>query len=496
MNKKTEVLIVGAGPVGLTMGIELARYGVQVRIIDQSAEPSDKSKALVVWSRPLELLERAGVSADLIEAGYKVSAVKISAGTKNIASLAFDTLEARTKYPYALMIPQNETERVLGQHLKALGVTVERSATLMGFVDSGDKVVSTIRHSDGKEESVESGWIIGSDGAHSLVRHQLGMEFLGETSPINWILADIHLENRPRTPEIDIVWHADGVLALFPISENRYRIIADAGNAAENSGHPSEPTLADVQAILDTRFGGVRATEPIWISSFRINERKVKDYSAGRAFLAGDAAHVHSPAGGQGMNTGMQDAINLAWKLALVVHGTAPASLLESYSAERSPVAEQVLKVTGRATTMSTLTGEVAQFFRNHTAALVLGLSPVRKLAAGLVSEISVGYGDSPLNAGGHHGHPSPGERAPIRSDETPVGAGNVPRFALFADPAGMPADLLPHYAGILEPALRKPFDATGLWLVRPDGYVALSTKAGDWDAVSTYLNRQLMAKV
>lgn len=246
-----------------------------------------------------------------------------------------------------------------------------------------------------------------------------------------------------------------------------------------------------MQAILDRRFpGGVRATNPIWLSSFRINERKVADYRAGRVFLAGDAAHVHSPAGGQGMNTGMQDACNLAWKLALVVHGIGSESLLDSYSAERSPIADQVLKVTGRVTSMATLTGKLKQPLRNHAAALVLGLPMARKFAADAASEISIGYPRSPLNAPGGRRDPLPGYRAPIRTTEPPVGAGNTPLFALFAEPDGMPSNFPGRYLNLLEPTLREPYHPGGIWLIRPDGYTALAAKAGNWNAVTTYLDR------
>ncbi|HMD22049.1 MAG TPA: FAD-dependent monooxygenase [Alloacidobacterium sp.] len=487
---QTDVLIVGAGPVGLVMAIELARYGVAVRIIDKAPERTDKSKALVIWSRSLELLERSGCSAALVDAGYKVTSVNITADKKPIAHLALDKVP--TAYPYGLMLPQNETERVLDEFLNTLGVKIERTVELTHFTSSADSVVSTLRHADGSEETVETSWLIGCDGAHSTIRHQLGMEFKGDTLLIDWVIADIHLEGFPRTPEINIAWHSDGVLVTFPIAEDRYRIIADAGTAAEASAPPAPPTLEQVQAILDKRFpGGVRASNPIWLSAFRINERKIAEYRSGRVFLAGDAAHVHSPAGGQGMNTGMQDACNLAWKLALVVRGVGVESLLESYSAERSPIAEQVLKVTGRVTDMATLTGGMAQSLRNHVASLLLGLSPVRKLAADITSEISIGYPNSPLNAGHGLGHdtPAPGDRAPIRKNEPTTSAGNTPRFALFAKADGIPSDLLLRYANILEPTLREPFHPSGLWLVRPDGYTALAAKRGDWNAVTEYLD-------
>ncbi len=471
------------------MAIELARYGVAVRIIDKSPERTDKSKALVIWSRSLELLTRAGCSKGLVDAGYKVSSLNISAAGKSIAHFTFEGLS--TPYPYGLMIPQSDTERVLDEFLNSPGVKVERSVELTQFTASDDKVVSTLRRADGAEEIAETPWLIGCDGAHSTVRHQVGMEFHGETSLINWILADIHLEKIPRAPEVNIFWHSDGILLIFPIAEDRFRIVADAGVVPENADPPAEPTLEDVQAILDKRFpGGVRATNPIWLSSFRIHERKVADYRAGRVFLAGDAAHVHSPAGGQGMNTGMQDACNLAWKLALVVHGLGSEGLLDSYSAERSPIADQVLKVTGRLTSVATLSGKVMQSLRNHAAALVLGVPLVRKFAAEAASEISIGYPQSPLNAPGRHRDPSPGQRAPIRATEPPVGAGNTPLFALFAEPDGMPSNFPGRYVNLLELTLREPYHSGGMWLIRPDGYTALSAKAGEWKAVTAYLDR------
>lgn len=485
---KTSALIVGAGPVGLTMAIELARFGVSVRIVDKASRRTDKSKALVLWSRSLELLERSGVSRHLVDAGYKVEGVAISADKEPVGRLTMDGLP--TAYPFALMLPQSDTERILEEFLNGLDVQVEREIELLNFKDDGERVEVKLRHADGTEETTETSWLLGCDGAHSTVRHLLGKEFHGETSLIDWLLADIHLEGVTRTPEIGIGWHSDGVLATFPIAENRYRIVADAGTAHNASARPPEPTLADVQDVLDKRFpGGARATDPVWLSSFRINERKVADYRGGRAFLAGDAAHVHSPMGGQGMNTGIQDACNVAWKLALVVQGYVPESLLDTYSPERSPVAEAVLGVTGRITSVATIKNKLGQFLRNHTASLILGMSPARKFAAQLASELSVGYPHSPLNAHGKGPSPHPGERAPISQQESPVGGGNAPQFVVFGEGANIPADVQARYGSLLEPALHRPFTPEGLWIVRPDGYVALSAKAGDWHAVSTYFD-------
>lgn len=485
----TSVLIVGAGPVGLTMAIELVRYGVRVRLVDLAPVRTDQSRALVIWSRSLELLERAGCSAGLVKVGYPADSVVLSTGERTIAGFTLNGLE--TKYPYALMIPQNETERVLEEFLNSLGVKVERPVEWTGFTTSQDQVVSVLRHPDGGQEILETSWLIGCDGAHSPVRHALGMEFCGETMLTDWILADVHLKGLPRKPEISIIWHSDGVLALFPISEQRYRVIADVGAPGAGTGGRSDPTLAEVQALLDRRFPGpVLATEPVWLSAFRINERKVADYRSGRVFLAGDAAHVHSPAGGQGMNTGMQDACNLAWKLALVVRGLAPDRILDTYTAERGPVAEQVLKITGRLTTVATATGEIARFLRDHTASLILGLPPVRRFAADIVSEISVGYPHSPLNVPPGYHDPLPGKRAPIRANEPPIGAGDTPRFVLCASTEGLPSGLLDRYDGLIEPTVREPYHPEGLWLVRPDGYVAVAARSDDWSAVTGLLDR------
>ena len=228
------------------------------------------------------------------------------------------------------------------------------------------------------------------------------------------------------------------------------------------------------------------------MTTFRINERKVENYRVGRIFLAGNAAHVHSPAGGQGMNTGMQDAFNLAWKLALVQRELAAAEpLLESYNIERSAVGEQVLQDAGNLTKMATLRGDVSQFLRNHIAALVFGLSPVLRALASKMSELSIGYPISPLTPpAANHGlaSPAPGERAPVLDKINPVGAGTTPRFALFGQADANGEALIKKYSDLLEPGFRPPFAEGHIWLVRPDGYVATVTKHHDWAQIEYYL--------
>jgi len=489
---KVSVLVSGAGPVGLTMAAELARYGVSVRIVEKAAERTDKSKALVLWSRTLELMDRMGGAAPFVAAGLKATAANITSGKEKIARIELGGVPS--PYLFALMLPQSETERLLEEYLNRLGVTVERSVELCGFSASSDGIVATLRHADGREETVESSWLIGCDGAHSTVRHQLGMEFIGDTLPSNWILGDLQLTGVPSPGEIDIIWHSDGILALFPITQTRYRVIADVTPTPNGAPRP-DPKLEDIQAVLDARGpGGIRGADPIWLAAFNINERKVASYRKARVFLVGDAAHIHSPAGGQGMNTGMQDACNLAWKLALVCRGICqPEPLLASYSQERSAVGEEVLRNANRMTEAALIRGEFKQALRNHVVALILGLSPVRAMAARELSEESIGYPDSPLNGPGAHllGGPAPGERAPIRQGETPVGSGDTPRFALFANlEQEASARLLARYPNLLDPEIRAPFRDGGIWLVRPDGYVALAIRHANLDELDMYLNR------
>ena len=238
---KVDVLVAGAGPVGLAMAVEVARYGLSVRIVDKAAERTDKSKALVLWSRTLELLDRAGCSQGLIDAGGKVLGVNIVEGSTQIAHLVLDRVA--TPHPYALMLPQSETERLLDEHLNANGIQVERGVELTKFAASADQVVCTLRHADGREEQLEASWLIGCDGAHSTVRHQLGLEFIGDTLPSNWILADVHLSGLPWQGEIDIVWHADGVLAIFPSRKT----------AIESSPMSAMPLLAPIRLCRKSR---------------------------------------------------------------------------------------------------------------------------------------------------------------------------------------------------------------------------------------------------
>ena len=391
-----DALIVGAGPVGLTLASALSHQGLTYRLIEKNAVPTDKSKALVLWSRSLELFAPLGLTQAFIDSGNKAKGGSVHADGKRIVH--FELTGDDSPFGFPLMIPQNETERVLIKHLQSHGATIERQVELVSFVEGPESVVCQIRDADGREESVETSWLIGCDGAHSTVRKSAGIPFTGHAEPNDWMLADVHIQGVLPEDEVSVFLHAEGALVFFPITRDRFRMIADLGQA-DASARRADPTLADAQAKVDERGpGGLILSDPIWLSNFRINERKVEKYRLGRVMLAGDAAHIHSPAGGQGMNTGMQDVFNLAWKLALAQRGQGRTeTLLDSYSLERSAIGDQVLKAAEAFTTIATLRNPIARSLRNHVAPILTSFQFVRDKVRRNWSEISINYRHSPL---------------------------------------------------------------------------------------------------
>ena len=255
MATETDVLICGAGPVGLALAAELTRYGLAVRIVEKIPQRNDKSKALVIWSRTLELINRMGCVEKFLATGLHSPGANISSGKERIAHINFDG--ADTPYPFALMIPQNETERLFEEFLNTLGVPIERDVELTAFTAAPDHVASTLRHADGREEKIETPWLAGCDGAHSTVRNQLALPFSGTTQPSDWMLADVHLTGVPNPDQTNAFWHSAGVLIIFPITPGRFRVIADAGLTDAKNVRP-EPTLEEMQAVLDQRGPGGR----------------------------------------------------------------------------------------------------------------------------------------------------------------------------------------------------------------------------------------------
>lgn len=357
-----DVLVVGAGPVGLTLAGELARHGVRCRIIDRLPLPLPYCRAIGVTPRTLEVWEDMGVAREMIDAGLWLE------GSRSIINggPAHDAREPFPDLPYGrLGLPQYETERILARHLGGFGVEIEHGVTLTALAQDEDSITTQLGRTGGEVEDATFAYVIGCDGAHSAVRRALGIAFEGDAYPMQFMLGDVHIAwDLPRGLMFRALRPVEGgapdMFIAIPLPERgRYRVtilapaeLASAGDT--DHGIQSEargPTLEEIQAVADRLVPGRPAVSDLrWSSIFRISMRLAERYRQGRVFIAGDAAHIHPPTGGQGMNTGIQDAYNLAWKLALVVKGAAPKVLLDSYEAERRPVGVEVVARTRAAT--------------------------------------------------------------------------------------------------------------------------------------------------
>lgn len=395
-----DVLIVGAGPVGLALGCELLRQGVSCRVIDLLDAPVVYSKAAVVHARTMEILETLGVAEAMIERSKLIHGLSVYADGKRVVHSVLDQIDS--PFPHIYGVSQHDTEAVLSQKLAAGGVTIERSLRLASFTQDEDGVSASLLRADGSVHSVRTRWLIGCDGAHSTVRHGLNLEFAGAAYEERIVQTDAmvkwprHLED----DEILVFLAPDGPIACFPFfRDGRYRILKFYTEAAPDS----EPTLLTFQQMLAAQLPGTEVTDPAWIIGFRIHHRLAERYRMGRVFLAGDAAHIHSPAGGQGMNTGIQDAHNLAWKLALCARGVARPQLLDSYEAERRPQAQELLRGTDLATRAA---GQVVKFrnpvavnLRNGFMSLVSRLDFFRANLSRSMSMLDRNYRQSPIVA-------------------------------------------------------------------------------------------------
>jgi 2-polyprenyl-6-methoxyphenol hydroxylase-like FAD-dependent oxidoreductase len=406
-----DVLIVGAGPVGLTMACELARNCVKFRIIDKMATPSTTSRALAIFPRTLELFQMTGVVDSVLEAGHQLNGIILHNRSGEIGHIGFSTIPSR--YRFAISLPQSETERILIEHLAKLGIDVERQKELVDLSQSADAVQTVIRDSAGREEELESGWLIGCDGAHSSVRHLLGLPFEGGAYSETFLLGDVKIDGHHDHVHVHLFLTGEGLVGIFPFRGGRCRIIVNTPMEAETEA-AGDPCLEEIQAIVARRTkSGMRLTDPVWLSRFHISHRKIPNFRSGRVFLAGDSAHIHSPAGGQGMNTGIQDAVNLAWKLALVIRKKSSDSLLNTYNEEREPVAKMVLSLTDRLTRLATVQGTFGQQLRNTLLPILTGIHTVEDRIAETMAEVGIHYRRSSIVVGktGHAVHA--GDRAP-----------------------------------------------------------------------------------
>lgn len=390
---ETQVLVAGAGPTGLTLACELLRRGVPARVIDKAAGPATTSRALVVHSRSLELLEGIGASPELVKRGNRLHDANIYADGQRVVRASFDELDS--PYPYVLGVSQVETEAVLRERLAVFGGKVEWGVELAAVAQDDKRVLASISSATGAAEMVRVPWLIGCDGAHSAVRKAVGLPFEGDAYEERFLLADVKIEWGLPLDEVHAFLHADGPTVVIAMPGGRVRVIGTVGPETPGEG---PPTLDEVQLLMDKRnCAGARIHDPVWTSRFRIHHRLVPEYRRGRVFLAGDAAHIHSPLGGQGMNTGMQDAVNLGWKLALVAQGKAQPGLLDTYQAERRAVAEGVVRATDAATNVATLRNPVGRALRDRLAGLLGSLEVVQRRAARQTSGIVIDYARSPL---------------------------------------------------------------------------------------------------
>jgi 2-polyprenyl-6-methoxyphenol hydroxylase-like FAD-dependent oxidoreductase len=419
------VLVVGAGPTGLTVANELARHGAAVRIIDRDPAPHVTSRALVVMPRTLEIFDDIGVVDEAVEVGNPVSGLTITFKDKKVVFDVEGMLtgpQNYTAYPRLRTLSQHDTERILTESLANRGVQVERGRALTDLTQDGEAATVSLRGHDGSVETVRCRWVIGCDGAHSAVRRAAGIPFEGKTYTDEFIMADAELDWELAHGPLYGFPSPAGIFAAFSMpGENRYRIFGNVKPGPEGpSAEYSEPTHEEFQAMLDQRVGfGAKVVKEHWVTRYRVHSRNVPRYREGHVFLVGDSAHVHSPAGAQGMNTGIGDAYNLAWKLALVERGVADESLLDSYHAERHPVGVQLLKTTDRL--FSAIAGQnpLSRIARGRIApqiaTRVLTRPSVRRWFVGTLAQLRIHYPHSPLNAeDGNRWRdaPAPGERA------------------------------------------------------------------------------------
>ena len=369
--KNTDVLIVGAGPTGLTLAASLISRGIQATVVDAQATAAHTSRAAAVNARTLEVLEGLDVARRLVKEGIQAPRFTIRDRSRILIRLDFSGLT--TNYPYTLLVPQNVTEKLLNDRLTELGGAVVRSKVLTSVAEDGEGVTATFDDGD----TIRARYVVGADGIHSTVREQAGIGFEGGHYDESFILADVHLSGEAPVEEVVLFWATAGLTVVAPLPDGTYRIVAPVADA------PEEPSVEFVQQVLDERglgAGRVVVTDVVWGSRFRIHHRVAHTYRAGRLLLAGDAAHVHSPAGGQGMNLGIQDAIALADALASVLAG-GPESALDEYSDARRPIARQVVALTDRLTRLATLP-RAARPIRNAAIGLAGRVPAVRRALA------------------------------------------------------------------------------------------------------------------
>ncbi|MBX2987083.1 MAG: FAD-dependent monooxygenase [Bdellovibrionaceae bacterium] len=512
---ETDVLIVGAGPTGLMMASQLARHGVRFQIIDRQTDRSKESRALVIHARSLELLQNLGLSESFLKTGRPSIGLEIYTNGQKRVQADFGDIGAKdTPFPFIFFLSQAETERLLREDLKSRGVDIEQPAELLSFASSDQGVVAQVRGADQVVREVRSRYLIGCDGAHSPVRHALNLPFPGAPYAEDFLLADVEVKWPFEQDRLLLFLTADGVLAHFPLTSRLSRLILTAGLRREDA--PTEPGLDEITAKTES-FTGVKArlSNPQWLSRFRLHHRAVPRYRVGPVFLAGDAAHIHSPAGGQGMNTGLQDAANLAWKIAWVLKGANP-DLLDSYHGERHRIAEILLKTTDRLFRGAASQSRLGRFFRVNLAPLfvkfMLSNENRRRRAFRRISQLAIHYHPGAFVAEDDENADEffqKGPKAGARAPDAPLDGGTLfnamkaPKaHVLFFSPSAKPPPLPDHLQSLIEthtlsrtPGRETLFERYGvsdsaIYFIRPDGHVGYRTPGSDWHGLRLYLER------
>ena len=502
---RTEVLIAGAGPTGLVLALWLTRQGVRVRIIDRSAAPGTTSRALAVQARTLELYRQLDLSDTVVREGRKVAGANLWARGEPAARIALAHIgEQLTPYPFLEIYPQDEHERLLLERLQQLGVSVERRTELISFTDDGECVHARLRTPGDKEEISEASYLAGCDGARSIVRDTLGTGFPGGTYRQVFYVADIEGAGPPMNGELHIDLDEADFLGVFPhAGAGRARLVGTVRD--ERAERPESLRFEDVSQRAIGHLGLV-VDKVNWFSTYHVHHRVAAHFSRGRVFLLGDASHIHSPVGGQGMNTGIGDAINLAWKLAAVLGGRADEALLATYGAERMGFAQRLVATTDRVFSLVAAQGKLADVVRTRLVpallAGALSLEPVRAYLFRTVSQIMVNYRGSALSAGAAgavHG----GDRLPWVADgpadnhaalraiawQGQVYGGAAEPLRALCAAHRIPLRVFPWSAAYGSAGLER----NALYLLRPDTYVALADRAADPATLERYFSARAL---
>lgn len=419
MREVKPVLIVGAGPTGMTAAMELSRFGVPVRIVDKLPTPSTTSRALAVQARTLELFEQRVPIQEMLRLGNPATAATIYASGKCLGKVHNE--EIKSRYKFILLLSQSETERILREQLARQGVAIEYGTEMIAFAQPESSyqpgmnggVAAVLRNSKGDLEELEAAYLISAEGSHSLVRRTLNFQFQGKSLDQSYALADLHLDGDLPDDELSIFTSAHGFMAVFPMGDRHFRFMAtDPDRHAKTD---DEPTLEKLQKLYDENSHiPVRLRDMTWSSRFRINSRMLHTLRERRIFFGGDAAHIHSPAGGQGMNTGIQDMIDLSWKLAMVWHGKAAPELLNTYEEERLPIIRSIVSRTEAATDALNSDSVIVHQLIALLTPVFLNTHLVQQLSTGLLSEVAANYRPSELSQTYHaHGDLRAGDRVP-----------------------------------------------------------------------------------